>query len=101
MSNLKQKSIKYSEENYIAKPLGSFEYYGDINKAFQNGYKDCQKEYEEKLKKAISALKIEINYPECTLTNSRGDTFTFKNNSKNEDFIDFISQHEKVLASFL
>ena len=69
--------------------------------SYYSGYKDCQKEYEEKLQKAISALKIEIDYPECTLTNSRGDTFTFKNNSKNEGFIDFLSLHEEGLVSFL
>jgi len=60
-----------------------------------------QKEYEEKLQKAISALKIEIDYPECTLINSRGDTFTFNNNSINEGLIDFLSFHEEGLKSFL
>jgi len=69
--------------------------------SFIKGYEICKKEQEEKLKKAISALKIEISYPDCTLTNSRGDTFTFKNNSKNEGLIDFLSLHEEGLVSFL
>ena len=84
-------------ENYIVKnPL-------DENEEFflRKGYEICKKEYKEKIQKEISALKIKIDYPECILTNSRGDTFRFKNNSRNEGLIDFLSLHEEGLRSFL
>lgn len=72
-----------------------------IQLLFDSEIEKVKKLYEEKLHKAISALKIEIDYPECNLTNSRGDTFTFENNSRNEGLIDFLSLHEEGLKSFL
>ena len=101
MSNLQEKKEDYILSLDNSGQLTKMDIIEQNLNAIDFGYELCQKEYEEKLQKAISALKIEIDYPECVLINSRGDTFTFNNNLTNEGLIDFLSFHEEGLKSFL
>lgn len=68
---------------------------------FQAGFNAHKSESNTIINKLNSALKIIIDYPDCTLINSCGDTFTFNNNSRNEDLIDFLSSHEEGLKKLI